>query len=174
MPTASALSSVSEVWVAFWATRWTLLVDQGQHPCLQRQPNSLAWPGSVEPWTDSERLLVLLPAWNEELGVVAVVKEVHAAAMYADVLVIDDGSTDRTADVAASAGARVLRLPHNLGVGGAMRAGYRYAMRYGYGYGVQVDADGQHDPAEIPRLIDQLAGQTWSSGPGSPNAATTR
>jgi glycosyltransferase involved in cell wall biosynthesis len=112
----------------------------------------------VEPWTDSERLLVLVPAWNEELGVVAVVKEVHAAAPYADVLVIDDGSTDRTADVAASAGARVLRLPYNLGVGGAMRAGYRYAMRYGYGYGVQVDADGQHDPAEIPRLIDQLAG----------------
>jgi glycosyltransferase involved in cell wall biosynthesis len=107
--------------------------------------------------SDSERLLVLMPAWNEELGVGTVVKEVQAALPDADVLVIDDGSTDRTAEVATGAGARVLSLPYNLGVGGAMRAGYRYATRSGYGYSVQVDADGQHDPAEIPRLLDQLA-----------------
>jgi glycosyltransferase involved in cell wall biosynthesis len=111
----------------------------------------------MESQRERERLLILVPAWNEELGVGSVVKEVFATVPDADVLVIDDGSIDRTAEVAAGAGARVLSLPYNLGVGGAMRAGYRYAMRYGYCHTVQVDADGQHDPAEIFRLLDRLA-----------------
>jgi glycosyltransferase involved in cell wall biosynthesis len=110
----------------------------------------------MESRTDWGRLLILIPAWNEELGVGTVVKEVQATLPDADVLVIDDGSTDRTAEMAASAGAKVLSLPYNLGVGGAMRAGYRYAMRYDYDCAVQVDADGQHDPAEISRLLARL------------------
>jgi glycosyltransferase involved in cell wall biosynthesis len=102
------------------------------------------------------RLLVLVPAWNEESSVGGVVKEVLTALPEADVLVVDDGSTDRTAEIAAGAGARVLSLPYNLGVGGAMRAGYRYAVRRGYDIGVQVDGDGQHDPTEIAQLLGRL------------------
>lgn len=73
-----------------------------------------------------------------------------------DVLVIDDGSGDRTAAAARRAGALVCQLPYNLGVGGAMRAGYRYALRHGYDVAVQVDADGQHDPAYLKALVDAL------------------
>ena len=71
-------------------------------------------------------------------------------------LVVDDGSTDHTAAVAAAAGARVARLPYNLGVGGAMRLGYRYAHDHDYDVAIQVDADGQHDPRYVPKLIDLL------------------
>ncbi|GEL45184.1 glycosyltransferase family 2 protein [Cellulomonas hominis] len=102
------------------------------------------------------RMLVIVPAWNEQATVAAVVAELLDAVPGADVLVVDDGSTDRTAEIAARAGAQVLELPINLGVGGAMRAGYTYAMRRGYDLAVQVDADGQHDPREIPRLLETL------------------
>lgn len=98
-------------------------------------------------------LLVVLPALNEAESVGAVVAEVLAHQPAADVLVVDDGSTDETAAVAAAAGARVMRLPFNLGVGGAMRAAYRYAHEVGYAHVVQVDADGQHDPADIAGLL---------------------
>lgn len=100
------------------------------------------------------RLLVIIPAWNEESVLAPVLEEVRQAIPdNADVLVVSDGSTDRTAEIAHEAGVRVLDLPLNLGVGGAMRAGYLYAQRHGYDYAVQLDADGQHDPAEIPELL---------------------
>jgi glycosyltransferase involved in cell wall biosynthesis len=99
------------------------------------------------------RLLVVLPALNEQDSVAHVVREVCAARPDAAVLVVDDGSTDATATRAAEAGALVMRLPFNLGVGGAMRAAYRYARDRGYTSVVQVDADGQHDPAEIDHLL---------------------
>lgn len=102
------------------------------------------------------RVLVVIPAWNEEGSVGDVIKEVKAAAPEADVLVVDDGSRDRTREVAGSTGAHVLSLPFNLGVGGAMRAGFRCAARYDYDVAVQVDADGQHDPRMIPVLLEQL------------------
>lgn len=73
-----------------------------------------------------------------------------------DVVVIDDGSTDDTAAVARANGAVVLQLPFNLGIGGALRTGFRYAVAHDYDAGVQLDADGQHDPAMIPRLLDAL------------------
>ncbi|MHB1063487.1 MAG: glycosyltransferase family 2 protein [Georgenia sp.] len=101
-------------------------------------------------------LLVIVPAWNEEIPLPGVVAELREKVPGADVLVVDDGSTDATAAVATAAGAKVLQLPLNLGVGGAMRAGYLYANRKGYRRTVQVDADGQHDPAEIPRLLEAL------------------
>ncbi len=98
-------------------------------------------------------LLVVLPALNEQDSVARVVHEIRAAQPNAAVLVVDDGSTDATARRAAAAGAMVMRLPFNLGVGGAMRAGYRYAHECGFAAVVQVDADGQHDAAEIAHLL---------------------
>jgi len=106
--------------------------------------------------TALERTLVVMPAFNEEESVAAVVREVFAKAPGAGCLVVDDGSLDSTAREAESAGATVLRLPINLGVGGAMRAGFKYAMLHGYRNVVQVDSDGQHDPAGIAELVAQL------------------
>ncbi|MFC7660933.1 glycosyltransferase family 2 protein [Pseudonocardia benzenivorans] len=100
-----------------------------------------------------QRLLVVLPALNEQESVAKVIGEIRASRPDADVLVVDDGSTDRTAERADAAGALVMRLPFNLGVGGAMRAAYRYAHESGFTSVVQVDADGQHDPREIEHLL---------------------
>jgi len=77
-----------------------------------------------------------------------------------DVLVVDDGSTDQTGPQALEAGAVVARLPYNLGVGGAMRLGFRYAVQYDYDAVVQIDADGQHDPAFVPRLLARIEAGT--------------
>jgi glycosyltransferase involved in cell wall biosynthesis len=102
------------------------------------------------------RVLVVVPAWNEQDSVACVVAEVRQVDPRFDVLVVDDGSGDDTSAAAARAGAAVCRLPFNLGVGGAMRTGYRYAMREGYDVVVQVDADGQHDASYIPLLVEAL------------------
>lgn len=103
-----------------------------------------------------ERVLVVMPAWNEAETVGSTVREVLSLNEQFDVLVVNDGSTDNTAAVAADAGATVLQLPFNLGVGGAMRAGFKYAVRLGYDRVIQVDADGQHDPTDIRRVLDGL------------------
>ncbi|MGH3760817.1 glycosyltransferase family 2 protein [Actinophytocola sp.] len=102
--------------------------------------------------------LIVVPAWNEEQAVGETVREIRAATPDIPVLVVSDGSTDETVHLARRAGARVLALPFRLGVGGAMRAGFRYAVRHGYDAAVQVDADGQHDPAQVPVLLSGLAG----------------
>lgn len=103
-----------------------------------------------------KRLLVVMPAFNEEASVAAVVGEVRAALPNASVLVVDDGSRDATTEEALAAGASVARLPFNLGVGAAMRVGYRHAVENDYDVVVQIDADGQHDPAAVPALIEEL------------------
>lgn len=102
------------------------------------------------------KVLVVIPAFNEEATIAAVVSEVRRQMPAASVLVVDDGSIDDTAGLAQTAGAAVARLPFNLGVGGAMRTGFRFALRGEYDAVVQVDADGQHDPACIPALIRAL------------------
>ena len=102
-------------------------------------------------------VLVVVPALNEAATVASVVRAVRAVVPDADVLVIDDHSTDDTGRRAAEAGALVARLPFTLGVGGAMRTGYSYAVRNGYQVVVQVDGDGQHDPRHIPELVAALA-----------------
>ncbi|MEU8518151.1 glycosyltransferase family 2 protein [Streptomyces sp. NBC_01216] len=106
---------------------------------------------------DGKRVLIIMPAWNEAAGVADVVKEVQTTLPGVDVLVVDDGSADGTAAVARAAGAAVMTLPYNLGVGGAMRAGYRFAHDRGYDVAIQVDADGQHDPRNVPELLDRLS-----------------
>jgi glycosyltransferase involved in cell wall biosynthesis len=99
-------------------------------------------------------VLVVVPAYNERECIAAVVADVRAAGH--DCLVIDDGSADETAAIARAAGARVVRLPINLGVGGALRTGFRYASDHGYHTVVQVDADGQHPTAAIDALVQEL------------------
>jgi len=111
-----------------------------------------------------EQVLVIVPAWNEELNVGNTVTEIRSVLPTTDVLVVDDGSTDGTRAAAEEAGARVLSLPFNMGVGGAMRAGYLYAKRGPYAAAIQVDADGQHDPADIPRIVAALDGADIAIG----------
>ncbi|WP_336645095.1 glycosyltransferase family 2 protein [Microbacterium sp. USHLN186] len=101
-------------------------------------------------------VLVVIPALNEEKSVADVVREVQVAYPSARCLVIDDGSQDDTGPRARAAGADVLTLPFNLGVGGAMRAGYRFARAHGYTVVIQVDADGQHDVAMLTEMIAGL------------------
>ncbi|MEV0808717.1 glycosyltransferase family 2 protein [Micromonospora sp. NPDC050200] len=105
---------------------------------------------------NGKRVLIIIPALNESGSIADVVGEVRGELPGVDVLVVDDGSTDRTAAVAAAAGARVAKLPYNLGVGGAMRLGYRYARDNDYDVAIQIDADGQHDPRYVPKLVDLL------------------
>lgn len=104
----------------------------------------------------AERLLIIVPAWNEQVTLPAVISEIETALPGTHVLVVNDGSTDQTAVAAARSGAMVLDLPVNLGVGGAMRAGYKFALRNGYTRTVQLDADGQHDPRDVPKLLAGL------------------
>jgi len=102
------------------------------------------------------RVLVVIPAWNEEASIATVVHEVRSALPGVDVLVVDDGSTDKTVPRAREAGAVVAHLPYNLGVGGAMRLGFRYAVERDYDTVLQIDADGQHDPAFAPQLLERI------------------
>lgn len=105
---------------------------------------------------DEARVLIVIPAFNEEDALPAVLDELATVVPQFDVLVVDDGSSDATAAVARSAGVPVAVLPFNLGVGGALRTGIRYAVEHGYDVAVQFDADGQHDPTEIKTLLDAL------------------
>ncbi|NOX62636.1 MAG: glycosyltransferase family 2 protein [Chloroflexi bacterium] len=98
-------------------------------------------------------VLIIIPAYNEAKNLPHVLPRVRQVAPLADILVVDDHSSDRTAQVARRLGARVLSLPNNLGYGGAVQTGFRYAAQHGYDYGVMMDADGQHDPACIPNLL---------------------
>lgn len=107
--------------------------------------------------TQPLRVLIVVPAWNEEASIAGVVQEVRRTVAGADVLVVDDGSSDQTGPRASEAGAVVARLPYNLGVGGAMRLGFRYAVERDYDAVVQIDGDGQHDPAFVPQLLDRIA-----------------
>lgn len=102
------------------------------------------------------RCLAVVPALNEERQIGAVVEDIKRNAPGFDVLVIDDGSTDHTARVARAHGAAVVRHPFNMGYGVALQTAYKYAVRRGYDLLVQLDGDGQHDPAYIPKLAEQI------------------
>jgi glycosyltransferase involved in cell wall biosynthesis len=102
------------------------------------------------------RRLAIVPAFNEEQAIGRVVEEIRAYDPHLEVVVIDDGSHDRTAQVARAAGARVLRLPFNLGIGGAVQTGFRYAHENDFELAVRVDGDGQHDPAQLGAVIEPV------------------
>ena len=106
--------------------------------------------------TRHARVCVVVPAFNEEHSVGAVVRDLRLSLPGAQVVVVDDGSTDETTAAAAQAGAAVVTLPVNLGIGGAVQAGYRYALRHDFHFAMQVDGDGQHDPSEAVRLLDPV------------------
>jgi len=108
------------------------------------------------PVTPPPRLLVVMPALNEAKRIFQVASAVKGQVS-GDLLVVDDGSSDDTASEARRAGALVATHPTNLGYGAALQTGYRFALRNGYDAVLQLDADGQHDPASIPRLLAALA-----------------
>lgn len=107
----------------------------------------------VSPHTKS---LLVIPAFNEQRSIGAVVDRVRATGLDLDVLVVNDGSRDETPALALAHGALVVSHPFNLGYGAALQTGYKYALRNGYQQVVQMDADGQHDPADIPRLLEPV------------------
>lgn len=118
-------------------------------------------------------LLVIIPALNEEAALGGVIAELRAWSPSVAILVVDDGSTDATAAVARDAGVAVAPLAFNLGVGGALQTGFRYAVRHGFTRAVQFDGDGQHDASEIPTLLarldegaDLVIGSRFASGEG--------
>lgn len=102
------------------------------------------------------RPLVVIPAWNEEEALPGVLDEVATHLANWETVVVSDGSTDGTVALCRARGVPVLDLPINLGVGGAMRAGYKYAERFGFSHVLQLDADGQHDPSEVGHLVDRM------------------
>jgi glycosyltransferase involved in cell wall biosynthesis len=108
------------------------------------------------PAQPAPRLLVIVPAWNEEGAVAQVVDSIHQHVPGTPVLVIDDSSADATVARARDAGAAVLPMPHHLGLGGCVQAGYKLAYELGFDYVIRVDGDGQHDARDIPRILEAL------------------
>lgn len=100
----------------------------------------------------SQDILVVIPAFNEEKSVSSVISAVRRAGL--EMVIVSDGSKDRTAEICRANGVRVLELPINLGVGGALRTGFQYAVRHGYQAIAQIDADGQHDPSQVHNLLE--------------------
>jgi glycosyltransferase involved in cell wall biosynthesis len=99
------------------------------------------------------RYLAVIPAYNESQTLRDVINAIRVDARQCDVVVVDDGSTDRTAEIAHRAGVPVLRHPFNLGIGGAVQSGFQYAREHGYDFMVQIDGDGQHRADQLPKLI---------------------
>jgi hypothetical protein len=110
----------------------------------------------MKPAEGGAKLLILIPAFNEEGAVGSVVQAVKNVMPDVPVLVVDDCSKDATVPVSRGAGAEVLKLPHHLGLGGCVQAGYKLAFELGYQYVIRVDGDGQHDARDIPKVFDAL------------------
>jgi hypothetical protein len=103
-----------------------------------------------------KKILVIIPAYNEADTVGRVIERTQQNLPFADILVVNDGSSDSTSGISKQRGAFVLDLPYNLGIGAAMQTGYKFAYRMGYDIAVQCDADGQHHPAQIKKLVETL------------------
>src|SRR3990172_2440584 len=106
--------------------------------------------------SESREVIIVIPAYNEENNIIPLIKSIRNKVSNADILVIDDGSIDRTARVAEKAGALVIRLPFNMGYGAALQTGFKYALMRRYRYVIQMDADGQHDPESIKTLLNEV------------------
>jgi hypothetical protein len=128
------------------------------------------------------RRIAIVPAYNEEKNLPRLLGELHALDPDLEVVVVSDGSTDRTIEVAAAAGAHVVQLPFNLGIGGAVQTGFRFAWEGGYELAVRLDGDGQHDPAQLRAVVapvvadeaDLAIGSRFLSGGGYKSSAARR
>lgn len=128
--------------------------------------------GAIQPGTDG--LLVVIPCFNEQGAIAHVVTDIRRELPGVPVLVIDDASADGTVETAKAAGAHVLALPHHLGLGGAVQAGYKLAFQLGFQYVIRVDGDGQHSAEDIPRVFDVLKDSGCQMVIGSRYAANRR
>jgi len=130
----------------------------------------------------SDRRIAIVPAFNEAGNIGRVVDELRAFDGGFDVVVVSDGSTDGTVEVARAHGAHVVRLPFNLGIGGAVQTGFRYAWENGYELAVRCDGDGQHDPSELPKVLgpvvageaDIVVGSRFTGAEGYRSSAARR
>ncbi len=104
----------------------------------------------------AKKILIIVPAYNEEKSLASVLNSIKEEAPYADIVVINDGSRDATADVARASGVNVVSVPYNLGIGGAVQTGLIFAQRNGYEVAIQLDADGQHKAEELEKLLAPL------------------
>ena len=118
------------------------------------EPRSATVLSRADPRRIALRRIAIVPALNEQDSIASVIREIRAADPDFEIVVIDDGSVDRTAEVAAGAGVTVVSMPFNVGIGGAVQTGLQYADAHGFDIAVQVDADGQHDPREIAKLLE--------------------
>lgn len=132
--------------------------------------------------SETLKVCIIIPAYNEEKSIPQVIRRIYRSHPDFTVVVINDGSTDRTAAVAEEAGADVISLPQNLGIGGAVQTGYLYCARHGFDIAVQVDADGQHKPEELDKIIapivedqaDMVLGSRWVEKTGYRSTAGRR
>jgi glycosyltransferase involved in cell wall biosynthesis len=121
-----------------------------------REGSAAAASEAAPPDAGFPRTLIIIPALNEEDSIAHVIDGIRRHAPFADIAVVNDGSTDRTGAIAQARGAIVLHMPFNVGIGSAVQTGFLYARDHGYAIAVQNDGDGQHNPAEIPDLIRAL------------------
>lgn len=127
----------------------------------------------IMPGISNPRVLVIIPAYNEEKSIARVIRNIQDTCSEVDIAVINDGSSDGTSRQARSTGACVIDLPVNLGIGGAMQTGYKYAWRNGYDVAVQIDGDGQHDPKDLSSMLDVLTKEKADMVIGSRFVANT-
>ena len=146
------------------------------------EPVATAAPPAADPRLRELRRVAIVPALNEEHTIGRVIDELRAFDPGLDIVVVDDGSGDGTARAAHAKGARVLRLPFNLGIGGAVQTGFRFAFEQDYDIAVRVDGDGQHDPAQLGRVLapvlrdeaDIAVGSRFAGGHGYRSSAARR
>ena len=111
---------------------------------------------NIEKELQKARILVIIPAHNEEDNIVHTIKEIKEKASYVDILVVNDGSSDRTSEIAMNNGVKVANQPFNMGIGAAVQTGFKIASEEGYDIAIQIDADGQHNPSYIPKLCEPI------------------
>ena len=122
---------------------------------------------TVDPRLTGLKRIAIVPALNEQESIARVIDEIRAFDPGLEIVVIDDGSVDRTAAVAEQRGAHVIRLPFNLGIGGSVQTGFRYAFENGFRLAVRLDGDGQHDATELPKLLEPVLADETDIAVGS-------